>query len=173
MPLYLVRHAHAVTAEENPARPLSPRGRDDLRRLSLFFRANRAFLPALVWHSPLVRARETAELLVSGIGLESPLLETPGLLSEDDPEEISARLGGRPATQNLALVGHEPHLSALATLLVRGKESPAAFEMKKGAVLALERTDDIHKKSGEIRWRVSWLVVPALIPEMPDNEVES
>lgn len=169
---YLVRHAHAVDEEEDRLRPLSMRGREDVRRLAAFFKANRAFLPAQVWHSSLVRARETAEILVAGVGLEAPLLETPGLLPEDEPEEIACRLAARSGAQNVALVGHEPHLSALATLLVRGKTVPVGFEMKKGAVLSLERTDGVHKKTGEPRWRVCWHVTPALVTATAFNSDE-
>lgn len=163
MLLYLVRHAHALGDEENPARPLSSRGKEDARRMAEFFRQNGVFQPHQIWHSPLLRARETAEILRRGLDLESGLVETPGLLPEDDVEDIAARLGSLMTTEPLAIVGHEPHLSALATLLVRGKIHPVAFEMKKGAVLALERTDDVHRKTGEPRWVAAWHVIPALI----------
>lgn len=163
MLLYLVRHAHAVSDEENPARPLSSRGREDARRLAEFFQANHFFVPHQIWHSPLLRARETAEIFRRTLNLESGLVETPGLMPEDEVEEIAARLASFMSTQPLALVGHEPHLSALATLLVRGKPHPAAFEMKKGAILALERTDEVHRKTGEPRWVAIWHVVPGMI----------
>lgn len=163
MKLHLVRHAHAVTAEEDPARPLSARGRADARRLAGFFRGNRAFQPAQLWHSPLARARETAVLLAAGLAPEPLLIETPGLQPDDDPLETARRLAAYPASHDLALVGHEPHLSALATLLVRGRPQPAAFALKKGAVLTLERGSGIHKKSALPRWRVRWHFSPELL----------
>ena len=165
MPIYLVRHAHAVTEKENPSRPLSERGRDEVRRLADFFRSNALFQPTQIWHSPLVRARETAERLRVGLMIDAPLVEVPGLLVEDDPHEISARLATLDSSIGVALVGHEPHLSALATLLMRGKPKPTAVEMKKGAILALKRTEHVHKKTGDSRWVALWLVVPELIRE--------
>jgi phosphohistidine phosphatase len=167
MQVYLVRHAHAVTAEENPERPLSSRGREECRLLVDFFRANRALSVAQLWHSPLVRALETATLLHDGLSLDAALVETPGLLPEDDPHEIAARLSERTFPANLAVVGHEPHLSALATLLVRGKEKPVAFDLKKGAIIALECTDAVHKKTGEPRWRILWHLTPSLLSPNP------
>ncbi len=164
MRLYLIRHAHAVTEQENPSRPLSPRGRLDTARLAAWFLANRAFAPAQLWHSPLERARETTNILAHGLQLDTVIVETPGLLPEDDPLAMAGRLELFPAAANLALVGHEPHLSALATLLVRGKPKPAAFELKKAAVLALEPSGDVHKRTGRPRWHVCWHITPELLP---------
>ena len=40
MHVFLVRHAHAVDAVEDPERPLSKRGRDQVRALAKFLRQN-------------------------------------------------------------------------------------------------------------------------------------
>jgi phosphohistidine phosphatase len=93
-------------------------------------------------------------------------VETPGLLPEDEPLELAERLELHPPTVSLALIGHEPHLGALASLLVRGKARPGLFNVKKAAVLALEPTGDLHKSNGRPRWRVSWHIVPALLPQL-------
>lgn len=165
MLLHLVRHAHAVTEEENPSRPLSARGRTDAARLARFFVGNGCFKPAQLWHSPLLRSRETADELLKRLALDAVVVETPGLLPEDDPHELAERLQLHPKDRgDLALVGHEPHLSALASLLVRGKETPDLFTLKKGAVITLELTDDEHKKTGLARWSVRWHVSPELLP---------
>lgn len=164
MKLYLVRHAHAVTEQEDPARPLSLKGETDARRIAAWFRLNGAFQPTQFWHSPLLRALATARLLAGGLGDDPLLVETPGLLPEDDPEETATRLADYPQTHDLALVGHEPHLSALGTLLVRGRTRPAAFKLRKGAILALEPDNGTHKRDGRPRWRVRWHFSPELLP---------
>ena len=167
MQVFLVRHAHAVSEEQNAARPLSERGQSEVRRLAAFFRTNGAFAPGQIWHSPLLRARETAERLSADLELEAALVETADLRPEDEPEEIARRLSALSLPSSLAIVGHEPHLSALASLLVRGRIKPALVDMKKGAVLALRRTEDVHKKTGEPRWEICWMVVPGLLNEQP------
>lgn len=164
MRLYLIRHAHAVAEEENASRPLSSRGRQDIARITAWLRASHAFTPAQLWHSPLERARETAAILAHTLDQELVRVETTGLLPEDSPQEIAERLETFPAGENLAIVGHEPHLSALATLLVRGKRKPAAFELKKGAILALEPSGRVHKRTGRSRWHTCWLLSPELLP---------
>lgn len=162
MQLWLVRHTHAVKAEEDPRRPLSPAGRAAAEALGRLFRANGQLGgTAACWHSPLVRALETATLLGREAGLDMVMQEVDGLDPEADPTVLADRLeawtGG-----NLVVVGHEPHLSALGTLLVRGKVRPVQFDLRKGAVLALENSGETHKKSGRRRWLVRWLWSPEL-----------
>lgn len=151
--LHLVRHAHAVDATEDATRPLSDRGREQVRRLGKFLRPTDVFQPEEIWHSPLVRAQETATLLARHLRLEVPLVLVPGLEPEDKPQAIARRL--RSATRSVAVVGHEPHLSALASLLVRGRAAPPAFVMKKCSVLTLEGTGRF--------WMVRWHVSPELL----------
>lgn len=171
MLLHLVRHAHALAEEEDPIRPLSLRGRGEVARLARFVGASGCFRPAQIWHSPLARSRQTADDLAARLLLVDALrIEIPGLLPEDDPREVAERIHLHPKERgDLALVGHEPHLSALASLLVRGKARPDLFVLKKCALLTLERTDSSHKKTGRARWRVRWQVSPELLPPPPPS----
>jgi len=153
MLLYLIRHAHAVDALDDASRPLSAKGREQVKQLARFLRASRAFTPAVVWHSPLVRARETAERLAQHLGLSAPLVATAGLAPAANSGVIARRIKSLRASA--LIVGHEPQLSALATLLVTGADGPPAFVMKKSALLALEPAG--------ARWAVRWLVSPELL----------
>lgn len=151
--LYLIRHADAVDLHPDEARPLSDRGRAQVKALAKFLGNSGAFEAEEIWHSSLVRARETAELLVKGLQFPGVCREVDGLRPEDDPHEIARRVGK--LDRAVALVGHEPFMSALASLLVTGKTYPIAFLMKKGAVLALERD--------ETRYMVRWHISPGLL----------
>lgn len=153
MELYLIRHAHAVDEEENPERPLSERGRKQVRTLATFLGATRALHPAEFWHSSLLRSRETAELLARGLGLRAPLKEVPGLEPMDEPAGVIRRLKGLNAP--LAIVGHEPHLGVLASRLVGGAEDSAMFVVRKCAVLAFE--------GAGARWQLRWHLSPELL----------
>jgi len=151
--LYIVRHAHAVAAEENPERPLSKRGRRQVKTLGAFLEESSAFRPGEIWHSPLARARETAQGLAQALDLDVPLVEITALESGADPQVIAPRLHA--LQTSVAIVGHEPHLSALASLLVTGASAPKAFILKKCSALALER-DEAH-------WAVRWQVSPEIL----------
>lgn len=131
MRLTLIRHAIAEEGPDDAARPLSKEGRQRFRREvealeALGVRFSR------VLHSPKRRAVETAELLAL---LSDDGLEVSPLLAHAPSDALLELLQG----EDLALVGHEPHLSTLLALLVSGDRTLGArVELKKGAVAMLE-----------------------------------
>jgi phosphohistidine phosphatase len=132
---------------------LSERGRKQIRVLARFLKRAENFAAREVWHSPLVRSRDTATLLMQRLRANTRLVAVAGLAPSADPTLMAARLKKR--RQPLVIVGHEPHLSALASLLVTGNATPPVFVLRKCAALALARD------SG--RWTVQWQVSPALL----------
>lgn len=133
--LYLIRHADARNSAPDELRPLSPHGQAQVGRLAAFLRAAGTFRPDEIWHSRLLRARETAAGLHQALRPGVPLRERGGLAPDDDPEELVASLEAFP--RPLALVSHEPFLGLLASRLVAGEPAPVRFLMKKAGVLAL------------------------------------
>jgi phosphohistidine phosphatase len=147
--IFLMRHADAVSDEVDAARPLSTRGREQVAKVCSLLGPVPEFKPVEIWHSPLVRSRETATLLAAGLGLNVPLLLKPGLEPDDDPSRIAAQLANE--TRKIAIVGHEPHLGVLASIMVHGPQRPGVFyPFSKASMIALTR-------SGEV-WKARWLV---------------
>jgi phosphohistidine phosphatase len=156
MQLYIIRHADAVDADEDELRPLSVRGREEIQRLARFLKGNRSLEVGEIWHSPLVRARQTARLLAAGLGWRAPMSEVAELQPESDPGDVLGKL--KKTEQSVAIFGHEPHLSALASLLLTGDRRPVVA-LRKGAVLALER-----RAGGEPGcWVLCWHISPELL----------
>jgi len=151
--IYLIRHAHALDGADDNVRPLSGKGRKQIRQVGGFFRGNGLLATKEFWHSPLVRARDTAKRLAARLGGGVKLVEVNGLRPEDDPAVMAKRL--KAVRRSVAVVGHEPHLSALASLLVAGQAQPPLFVVRKGAVVCLERTRG--------RWVLRWQVEPDLL----------
>jgi phosphohistidine phosphatase len=159
--LYLVRHA--VAYERDPARwpddsrrPLTEEGE---RRFRAACRGLRAVAPdvALVLSSGCVRAWRTAELLHEEAGWPAPV-ECPALESGHEPPDVLEAL--RPhAVESVALVGHEPDLSALAAYLLCGPGAPPMVEMKKGGVALLSFPSRPRAGEGTLRW----LLTPRLL----------
>ena len=79
--LYLLRHAEAVAAEDDPARPLSEHGRDQVRAIATFIRERGGIAVERVWHSPLIRAVETAEIFCDQLDITATRREIDGLLT--------------------------------------------------------------------------------------------
>jgi len=153
MHLYLIRHAHALDGDNDAVRPLSPKGRKQVRALGRLLRDTDTFEAVEIWHSPLRRAGETATRLAKELKAKARLVEMGGLRPGDAADSILKKLNA--LRHPVALIGHEPHLSALASLLVAGKAVPPRFVLKKCAALRLDRVDGV--------WAVRWHVSPELI----------
>ena len=126
MRLFLVRHAQAAPGEPDDLRPLTAAGRDAARALGERI-ATRA--PDAVLTSPLLRARETAELIARAAGLDA---EPDDRLSPGaTPERLREAVAGRGET--VVAVGHQPDCSTIM-LALTGRE--VAFAP--GAVQELE-----------------------------------
>jgi phosphohistidine phosphatase len=155
--LYLVRHAFAAHADparwpDDAVRPLTKEGIDRFRAAA---RGLRRLVPAVdsMLSSGYARAWQTAELLRDEAGWP-------------EPEECPALEAGRPASaaldilqgtsaHSIALVGHEPYLSTLASLLCTGSEDGLQLELKKGAVAALAFAGPVEPAHASLRWTVS------------------
>lgn len=121
MRLYLVRHASAADAQRfqgpDEDRPLTTRGRDELREVLPRVAAAEA-PPRVIWTSPLVRAVQTAEYVIHHWAPGAELRVTRALLSGADPSTVIEEISALSPESPLALVGHEPHLGLLLTMLV-------------------------------------------------------
>jgi phosphohistidine phosphatase len=149
MKLFLIRHASALDLEDDDLRPLSPQGRRDSVDLGRALAQRGDFHPPQVWHSPLLRAVETAELLLEGLGRRIPLKEIRGIRPEDDPGMILPRLAASSA--DLAIVGHNPYLGYLGGMLVHPRGDPLLFQKACGYVL---------EPSGDKRWTILGQLAP-------------
>lgn len=145
MELTLIRHAIADEGADDFARPLSKEGRRRFRKsVQTLQRVGVRF--ARVLHSPKLRALQTAELLRPLCDGE---FEVTPLLTHEPGDELLALLD----EHELAVVGHEPHLSSLLAWLVLGDlEAGHKFELKKGAVARL----DGDVVPGGMRLRALW-----------------
>ena len=163
--LYLMRHAHAVSEEVDPERPLSERGRDQVRAMADFLRPRGDLVVERVWHSPLRRARQTADVFCDRLDITATRREMDGLLPYDDHRGIARRLSG--FGYPLLVVGHEPHLGRLTSMLVCGNVDQEIVDFRKGAMVCLERE---RTKSQTILWRIRWFVTPALLADDEPDE---
>lgn len=146
MKLFLIRHAIAEDGDDDDGRPLSRKG---TKRFAEVVRVLRALGVRfdLVLHSPKLRAVQTAELLHT---LVDGSFEVTPLLAEPPSRALLEACSG----DRVAVVGHEPSLSALLSWLVLGRPSAGRFEMKKGAVACLE--GDV----GPGAMKLVWLLPP-------------
>lgn len=162
--VYLVRHAFAAHADparwsDDSKRPLTA---DGIRRFRAAARGLRRLVPQvdIVLSSGYSRAWETAELLHEETGWPKPqecsVLEAERRASS--ALDVLREHGGR----SVALVGHEPYLSMLASILCAGDEGTLRLELKKGAVALLRVDGDVMPRAARLSWAAAPKILRAL-----------
>ncbi len=153
MKLYLVQHGEAKPESEDPERPLTQRGKEEVKRVShVAQRLN--ISPSLVFHSGKTRARQTAELVAEGLKISGPSIQAAeGLNPNDDVRPWAEKISRE--TQDLMIVGHLPFLEKLASFLVSGNEDARLVLFRYGAIVCLEQKEDR-------KWAVRWILTPEM-----------
>ena len=163
MILYIVRHAWAghygdPQWPDDFQRPLGELG---IQRFGAFVKklAGRGFLPQTVATSPLVRCRQTAELIVEGVAqadskIKGELVELDLLRPGGDFAELIAWTAERSRNrEQIAWVGHAPGVGRFASELSGCGGGNIRFA--KGAVAAIKFYDLPRPGEGELRWLVT------------------
>jgi phosphohistidine phosphatase len=106
--------------------------------------------------SPYVRAAQTAKIAATVLGLEKGLKIEPLLAAEQEPRALLSKLEDWEwDSLSVMLVGHEPYLSELASLMI-GAEHGCAIRMKKGGLCKL-----VVRQLTPRPWaRLDWLLAP-------------
>lgn len=161
MILYIVRHAIAVPrgapgiAEDD--RPLTKEGIDKMQESGAGLKILGA-VPEIILSSPLLRAKQTAEILKEAFGKKTPLILIQALEPGGSRSEVYREIRERQEAGRLMLVGHQPSLGEIAGEIAWGS-AEHYLELKKGGACALEieRIGDVPEGT------LLWLLTPALL----------
>lgn len=149
MIVYFVRHGIAEDADawhgSDAQRPLTDKGRAKMDAIGKRL-AELGIEPDAIVTSPLVRARQTAEIVAKALGAAGCVKDDERLADGFDVRRLGAILNERADAGCLMLVGHEPDMSAV----VGHSIGDGRVEMKKGAVACVEFTDPASR--GELLW---------------------
>ena len=156
MKLLIVRHGPAGDRERwrragrpDAERPLTERGREKTRAAAQGL--SRAYgRLELIATSPWTRAAQTAVLLSRACG--GRIVETAALIPDRAPEELLAWLSRR-RERRVAVVGHEPHLSRLASWLMTGT-ARSRLRLKKSQALLLD-LPRFEAGAGALAWSLA------------------
>ena len=152
MEVYLVQHGEAKPEAEDRERPLTDRGRAEAEAVARYVTALGIDVSRII-HSGKLRARQTAEVFASHTNPAEGVCERQGMSPNDDPRE--AKLLIEEAGKPLMLVGHLPHLSRLAALLVSGNADREVVKFRMAGIVCLGKTDT--------GWAVNWVIIPEII----------
>jgi phosphohistidine phosphatase len=151
--LYLVQHAEAKREEEDPSRPLTENGIQDIKKTASH--ASKLNIKVeKIFHSTKLRAKQTEEILSENLNPIGGVLETDGLAPMDHPVIWAERL--EDIKDNIVLVGHLPHLGRLASLLLCRDSEKGIIAFRMAGIVCLQRND-------EGRWSLQWMITPEII----------
>ena len=156
MDVYVLRHGVADERDyrkypDDDLRPLIPEGIDKLTRQAKGLKVLGLSVD-LVISSPLVRAVQTAHVVMTGLEIAGDLAYSETLAPEAHPYLLLEELASKYSTvDKVMVVGHEPHMSSFVSMVVAG-DLNGLIRMKKGALckLRIPRVDGV--RSGWLEW---------------------
>lgn len=150
--LYIVRHAVAEARgdayPDDDLRPLSAKGIAKFEKVARSL-ADFGLSVDRILSSPLVRARQTADILAQRLRNHPDVVETKALAPGGTYRDLTVELESCTKLSSIALVGHEPSIGELAARLI-GLRTP--IEFKKGAVCRVDVDTLPPAGPGQLRW---------------------
>ena len=137
MEIYILRHGIAVESgttgyKKDSDRPLTKEGEDKMHQIAEAM-LGMGLKFDLILSSPYMRANQTARIAAGE--LDEEVTFTNSLVPDGNALELITEINEK-RPQQVLLVGHEPYLSRLISVLVTGG-SNAAIELKKGGLCKL------------------------------------
>ena len=153
MQICLIRHAIAVERGtggyvDDRARPLTAEGRKRMKEAAAGLK--QLFEPQTIFTSPILRARQTAEILSDTFGSRVTVMDALG------NGHHGAAISGCAAVREdaVALVGHEPWMSELLSMLLTGEPGRAGAVFRKGAAALVSTYGPPAAGNGTLEWLV-------------------
>jgi phosphohistidine phosphatase len=161
MDLFIIRHAAAEERDaaqwpDDSKRPLTETGRKKFRRVAQWL-GEVVDDPPLVLSSRWVRAWETAKILADEGDWPAPKAFSP--LELETNQRVITSLREHSKEKAIALVGHEPQLGELISLLLTGDEQGMRIDLKKGAAVCLTLPAALAPGKAVL----NWIITPRLV----------
>ncbi|MBV8488999.1 MAG: histidine phosphatase family protein [Candidatus Eremiobacteraeota bacterium] len=139
MKIWFLRHGVAIDREvwdrDDSERPLTPDGISRMKREAKTM-ASLDVSPSVILTSPLVRAKQTADVVADRLKLKAVSDDRLGL--DFDAEAIRAIAAERGGAASIMVVGHEPSMSETIGAITGGSH----LDLKKGGLACVDFDDE-------------------------------
>ncbi len=157
MELYIIRHAEAVARGQGDVnadadRPLTEHGHAQAHALAPALQQHGVRLDVILT-SPLLRARQTAEGLLERWADPKPELRQCDELAPDVKSGKLGRVLRKLRKESVALVGHQPDLSAHIGWLIGSKK--AQLDLAKAGIARIACAESPDKGTGMLVWLIT------------------
>lgn len=156
MMLYIMRHGLAeepTPKGDDSARKLTEKGADKIRKAAAGMRASGLAFNTILT-SPATRAAQTAEIVAGELGGPKPK-PMPELSTGASPANALEALGKQRLPESVLVVGHEPTLSRMASLMLTDSSESIGIRLKQGGVIALEFPDRVESAAAKLHWMMT------------------
>ena len=152
MLIHLMQHGACLSEEIDPARPLSPMGRDQVIKSARAARIM-GLRFELVAASPKLRSLQTAEIMAEGTGYPlSRIQRTDVVKAMTPPLDTIAFIKEYEGLDSILITGHLPSLAKVASTLLTGREDLAVV-MENGGLMQISL--DAEAKQAALNWALS------------------
>ena len=160
MEVYFLRHGLAdgpllQNPMEDSKRELTEAGIQEMRRAAIGMKKLGLRFQD-IFSSPYVRAKQTAEIVAQALGHKEGLQFSEDLVPHAEPGKFSVLLGAAEDDNRVLVVGHQPHLGRLISLLIGGDED-VLLDIKKGSLCRVDIGEgafsaDFEGAQGNLKW---------------------
>jgi len=156
MDLLILRHAEAVELgtdgiTKDGDRPLTPEGIKKMEKAAEGMQQMGLDLD-LILTSPLLRAVQTAEIVARKLRIQEKMRRTNNLAPSGNQSKLIAEIqGDKQPIQQVLIVGHEPDLSRLVSVLISGHNN-ITINFKKASLLRVNTSNLIYGQCAELNW---------------------
>jgi phosphohistidine phosphatase len=156
MKLYMMRHGEAINDALSPGKPLSAKGRDEVRKISALLKSKNVEISGIL-HSGKLRAIQTSKIIADNQSVnvrceQKDYLDPYGSV-DSAVSEISGLRDER-SDFSLMIVGHLPFLRELTRALTRSNSITESINFCTGSLICLE-------KGPGNTWKYSWSASPS------------
>jgi|SRR4051812_24748606 len=160
--LYLIRHGVAEERGEawpdDTKRPLTVKGGERVGKASRGL-ARAGVRIDVVLTSPLIRTRQTSDIIASVFDPHPPIVAVEALVPGGSYPALRAELEKQSRRGDIALVGHEPAIGEIAAQLAA---LGARLDFKKGAVCRIDLDSLAVHTTGTLQWFLTPRMMRAL-----------
>lgn len=150
MKLFLLRHTTAAdSAPSDAARALTTTGQEEARLAGAGL-ATQGAAPKLIFASPLLRARQTAEIAARAMNFAGTVAILDELSNDHTTVELLHALKRHSTADEILLVGHMPSLAGHVAALI-GADSDEDYAFGKGGAAYVDMAE-LRLGTGHLRW---------------------
>jgi phosphohistidine phosphatase len=148
MTVYFVQHGKSVPKEENPDRPLSDIGAQEVAQIANRLKESNVKLN-VIFHTEKLRAVQTAEIINNHLNALQGIKETSGMNPKDDVRLFAKKIE---KFEDAMYVGHLPFLEKLISFLITGDDGKVVFKFQNAGVVKIQYSaeDDYWYISGTL-----------------------